>query len=318
MEDLMKHKTASMPVSDRLTVLVRTARANPSVLTSLRPAIREARGEWVAFRRVASTFPRITETAWNGLTIPEKYALVKKVARKPIALPVTQSAVRNGEAFMTYVIDPVGNHSKFYEALIVPENGGFRVKRRWGALTDSRMTGRVEGEKFDNDDRFWFPSMEQAKRELAIHYATRISHGYIDAYGSKHVTPDGHRLPLGEYPVGLDRNVGFGWGTQSVTKCIPALRDLAASLSDAIGAIQAGAPTATLDIKTPLDRALGFVRLVVHADSTMGQKLVVAITKAMRRIEGGPRFVPDPEGRRLRADLVAIRNYVTKQISYCG
>jgi len=42
------------------------------------------------------------------------------------------------------------------------------------------------------------------------------------------------------------------------------------------------------------------------------------LTKAIRRIEGGPRFLPDLDGKKLRSDLVTIINYVSKQTSFCA
>jgi len=308
---------------DPLTALVKLARANPNMIPQLRPAIREARRltaeDHDASRRASACFPKITMQKWANLTCFEKFAVMKRVADKAtlIGRGLTKDAVRSGMGFMVYQIDKGANKSKFYEGLIVQENDGFRVIRRWGALTDSSKTGNIIGEKFDKDDRFLFQSIGAAKRELAVHFATRISHGYTDAYGPKHVTPDGHKLPMGEYPVGLDRQVGFGWGTQSVTKCIPALKSLAEQLQKAAKAIKDGDVTQVTTVAAPLQDAIKTIQQVIHADSTMGQKLLAAVMKPVRRLEGGPKFLPDMDGKRMRAELVTIINYISKQTSYC-
>jgi hypothetical protein len=111
--------------------------------------------------------------------------------------------------------------------------------------------------------------------------------------------------------------VGFGWGTQSVTRCIPALSDLVGVLREARE--QAEAHNARAEqVHQTLSRTLDILRQVTHADSTMGQKLAKIIGKPYRRLSGSPRFLPDPEGRALARELGTIINYVTKQLSYCG
>jgi hypothetical protein len=122
---------------------------------------------------------------------------------------------------------------------------------------------------------------------------------------------------MGEYPVGLTRQVGFGWGTQSVTKCIPALKTLTEQIQNAVRHIKEGDVTEATSVGGPLQDAIKTLREVVHADSTMGQRLLAAIMKPVRRLEGGNKFLPDPEGKKMRAELVAILNYITKQTSYC-
>jgi len=225
--------------------------------------------------------------------------------------------------FMVYHIDPEANKSKFYEVLIKPDGAGFRLMRRWGALTDSGATGRV-----DKRDEF-HPTVQAAQRSMMGHYSKRIKRGYTDAFravsswasGPNHVSPvDGKRLPYGQYPVGLTRDVGFGWGTQSVTQCIPALRALVEHVDQAREVIKGDTeayypPGEVID---HLSEALDAVDAVAHADSSMGNKLKNMITKAQRRAIGGGKFRPDPGNQQLSRELYSIRNYVTKQTSYCA
>lgn len=253
-----------------------------------------------------------------------------KVAHKPILMSegLTKEAVRDGRAFMVYKVDPDNNNSKFYEGLIIendqynpgtnPQNErlGYTLIRRWGALTDSGQTGRIDGAKFDDDDRAQFPTLNAAKMELRKHYATRVSHGYTDAFGADHTTPDGHKLPMGEYPVGLTRKPGFGWGSQSITTCSPVLHDLGEALSMARSEIQM---TGRSDaIKDKLENAVTALRTLAHTDSTMASKIAAAMSKVLRRLSGSPRFLPDPEGRAMALELQTIQRYVSKQMSLCS
>jgi hypothetical protein len=194
--------------------------------------------------------------------------------------------------------------------LIVPEGSGYTLKRRWGALTDSAGTGRVD--ELDMP----FDTLGPARAWLAAMQRKELAKGYKDAFGDNHVSPvDGKKLPMGQYPVGLNRAAPFGWGTQSVAQCIPALRNLKGILDEAISQIANHGPA--VGITEQLGSALAQIRMVSHADSTMGSKLQAIISKAMRRAEGGGRFLPDPDSAALMTILKTVRNYVTKQTSYC-
>ncbi|MFA6235263.1 MAG: hypothetical protein WC824_13895, partial [Bacteroidota bacterium] len=177
-----------------LGTLVRIAKTNPQLIPQLAPAIRMARElegeERDAIKMASHHFPVITRGKWANMTCLEKYAVMKRLAHKAILFPqgLTKDAVRQGMGFMVYDIEAGANKSKFYEGLVVPDDGGFRVIRRYGALTDSGQTGKIVGENWDHEEKFVFQTLQQAKRELGIHYATRIAHGYTDAYGPKHVT----------------------------------------------------------------------------------------------------------------------------------
>jgi len=262
---------------------------------------------------------RFAKDNWSTMTVFEKYATMQRLAHKPIMLNMglNKRAVQSGEGFMVYAIDQAKNNSKFYEGLIVPENGGFQIKRRWGALTDSGQTGRIDGAKFDEDERFFFPSLGSAKRELRAHYAKRLSRGYVDAFGPDHVSPvDGLKLPMGQYPVGLSRKPGFGWGQQSVTQCLPSLKYIMDDLAEAKMEIQQNKTSDT--IEDTLDHAVGILSRLAHEDSTMAGKLKQAMAKMLRRVRGSVRFLPDPEGVALTKEINMVMRYISKQTSYCG
>lgn len=255
----------------------------------------------------------MTVKKWAGLTCLEKYALLQKVAHKPILQRegLNRNKVKSGEAFMVYQIDPKSNKSKFYEGMVVPEGAGFKVIRRWGALTDSGQTGRIDGPKFDSDPRFWFDNINSAKRELQQHYAKRVSHGYTDAFGRNHVSPvDGSKLPQGEYPVGLTRAPGFGWGSQSVTVCVPGLKELQVEISATMDLLQGGYEPDTDAIESALDRAGKLVRKFYMQDSTMARKVEQYLDKAIHATAS--------DSRTLFRALKNLNSYLTKQLSYCS
>ena len=146
---------------------------------------------------------------------------------------------------------------------------------------------------------------------------TQVSeNGYIDVFGSKHVHPDtGKKLPLGEYPIGLERAVGFGWGTESASFCIPALHNLVNEVDAARSALQAGQPVEAID--ATLQAALDAINEVSAEDSGIAGRLRKLISKPMRRVRGGGRFKPDPGNMQLMRELYTIKNYATKQTAYC-
>ena len=133
--------------------------------------------------------------------------------------------VQSDEGFALYWIDPAANHSKFYEGLMSPNGDGtFNVKFRWGALTDSGFTGRIDGAKFDR--RQSMLSEREAKALLRKKYLAKTRKGYVDAWQ--------HSGAKGQYPVGLRRDVGFGWGVQEAAFCTVGLR----TIQDLLGQAQ--------------------------------------------------------------------------------
>lgn len=256
-------------------------------------------------------------------------ALTVKLAHKPILQPqgLDMRAVKEGMGTMLYFIDGAKNHSKFYEMLVVPSGGGFTLMRRWGALTDTGMTGRVDSKDMP------FMSLRQAQAELAKIYREKVGKGYKDAFNGKmHVSPaTGERLPLGQYPVGLTRTPGFGWGTQSATVCIPSLRDLQEKLDSALNELEEDS-----DLSMLLADMEGAQRLInalmrnpqaieAETNKSMGDIIDKAMKTPLSRIRAlqgmartGPGRLPDLDRGKLRSELVAIRNYVRKQLSYCA
>jgi hypothetical protein len=275
--------------------------------------------EKTAFENAKLAFPTLTEELWVGSTIPEKYATVRRVAHKPVLLSdgLTIQKVRDREAFMVYKIDAGANNSKFYEAIILPsDDGSFRVKRRWGALTDSGQTGRMDGQKFDFDPRFSGLSLSQAKGVLLKVYKDRLDHGYTDAFGPDHVTPDGKKLPSGQYPVGLARQVGFGWGTQSVSFCVPALRQVKDHIQAAQNALRSGDHGGASEHQNLAER---LAQKVLQADSSMGQKILENI----EHMQGRAALVlsgraGDSEVGNWTVAMSRLMSYLDKQLSLCN
>ena len=305
------------------TKLAKVARAREDLRPLLLPLLKQARDnrlESVDAYLAARHHFKVKAARWNGLTNFEKLALLRRVAHLPTLAPLglDKDTVRQGRGFMTYKIDRDANNSKFYEGLIVGGGSlGVKVIVRWGALTDSGETGKIEGARFDNDPRYEARNLDGAKKILAKIYKTRMAHGYKDAFGPDHVSPiDGKKLPMGQYPVGLTRQVGFGWGTQSITQCVPALHQLTDQLASALRATSQ--KEATADIKVKLEATNALLNALTHADSSMASKLKGAIGKVLRRLEGSPRFLPDPDGVQLARELKTIITYITKQTSYCG
>jgi predicted DNA-binding WGR domain protein len=122
-----------------------------------------------------------------------------KTAHGPVAL--------KDPDVMLYFIDPGKNSSKFYEMKIVKSGlMNYVLQKRWGRLTDSGVTGRVDSkdEMFDN--------MGDAQRAMQIHAKSKMVKGYKPA-------------PNQEYPIGLGA-AGFGWGGQAACSYTPELKAL--------------------------------------------------------------------------------------------
>jgi hypothetical protein len=136
--------------------------------------------------------------------------------------------------------------------------------------------------------------------------------------------------------VGLTREVGFGWGTQSATKCIPSLRDLQEKIDGALGTILEVKEADHSDLSEILadlqaaDRIInGLMRNQEAIDDTnqsMGDILAGMLAMPMKRINAlmgtmGRAQVGRPiilDRQNLREELVAIKNYVRKQLSHCA
>jgi len=248
-----------------------------------------------------------------------------KLAHKPIMERegLTPAAVREGNAAMLYKIDAEENNSKFYEMLIIPESNTFVLKRRWGALTDTGQTGRI-AEKLE-----FFPNAAAAQSGLAKIYRDKTGKGYRDAFNRKmHVSPmDGKPLAMGQYPVGLTRKPGFGWGTQSATKCIPSLRTLQEKIDGTLNDLSENSDlTQILDGLVDASKIInGLMRnpeaLDADTNQSMGDILAAKMGPSIKRIralQGVPMSRIKPDLALLRSELVATRNYISKQLAYCG
>ena len=159
----------------------------------------------------------------QSLEMPFKSASkdLSKVAHKPHIREINRNTNRDGLSSMLYYVDKAKNHSKFHEMHV----DGTTLKRVWGALTDRGGFGKTRSKSES------FSSPEQAMGQMQKIKATKVRKGYIDTYGRLHRTPEGKALPQGQYPIGLTREVGFGWGTQESAFCIPELMRLKEDLA---------------------------------------------------------------------------------------
>jgi predicted DNA-binding WGR domain protein len=219
-----------------------------------------------------------------------------KVAHRPYMPEITLAAYRDGMAMMLYFIDAQKNHSKFYEMAIIPDDfGTFTLRKMWGALTDL-----AKGKRPTQDEVGL--AIPEAKRMMAAHARSKLAKGYQDAFKNR---------PLGQYPVGLEREVGFGWGTQSATKCVPALRNLLAEISTAI---EAGMVGDANEVAQSLGDAQRFMAQI--EDSSMLREIEKLIYGPVSRLRGHPRFIPDQD--KTMAELKRLSNYLRRQLSECN
>lgn len=272
--------------------------------------------------RLAASRPSLRDRLLPLLTGDSRKASIR-VANRPHLEPegLNARAVAEGLGVMLYFIDAEKNHSKFYEMLIIAEPNTAVLKRRWGALTDSAATGNVA-----KKDEF-FPSLAAAQSAMAKIYREKTGKGYRDAFNRKmHVSPSDNKvLPMGQYPVGLTRTVGFGWGTQSATRCIPALRNLQEKVDAAKNDIdEANLSELLMDITAADVLVSQIMRNPLALDSTtnrsMGDilaKMLGPMSRRIRALQGEPIARIKPDLEKLRRELVAVSNYLNGQLSYC-
>ena len=187
---------------------------------------------------------------------------------------VTPKELRDGHAFMTYKIDAGKNNSKFYEGKIAPA-----------------------------DDGSWSLLKSQAQRMLDKERKKRLGpRGYADAMKSR---------PLGQYPVGLDRDVGFGWGTQSITQCVPALRSMSELIVTALAEVQDD------DAQDFLRALEGLVALTADLPaSSMAKEIAKKMRPPVQRMKKNPRFIDDPN--RTTKELMTLKRYIDRQTKECN
>jgi predicted DNA-binding WGR domain protein len=222
-----------------------------------------------------------------------------KLAHRPHF--VTPKELRDGHAFMTYKIDAGKNNSKFYEGKIAPaDDGSWSLLKRWGALTDKGPDrSRVDGAKYDKHGL----SESQAQRMLDKERKKRLGpRGYADAMKSR---------PVGQYPVGLDRDVGFGWGTQSITQCVPALRSMSEQIITALAEVQQD------DAQDFLLALEGLAALTSDLPaSSMAKEIAKKMRPPVQRMKKNPRFIDDPN--RTTKELMTLKRYIDRQIKECN
>ncbi|MBQ73338.1 MAG: hypothetical protein CMJ67_10585 [Planctomycetaceae bacterium] len=228
-----------------------------------------------------------------------RYASTRRVAHRPHF--VTPKELRDGHAFMTYKIDAGKNNSKFYEGKITPaDDGSWSFLKRWGALTDKGARhSRVDGAKYDKHGL----TEAQAQRMLDKERKKRLGpRGYTDAMKSR---------PVGQYPVGLQRDVGFGWGTQEITNCVPALRNMSDLIVTALAEVQQDDPGDLL-------RALEGLAVLVGdlPTSSMAKEIAKKMRPPVQRMKKNPRFISDPN--RTTKELMTLKRYIDRQTKECN
>ena len=216
---------------------------------------------------------------------------------------VTPRELRDGHAFMTYKIDAGKNNSKFYEGKIAPaDDGSWSLLKRWGALTDKgTKTGMpVQGERYDRHGLSEAKAQGMLEKEKRKRLGPR---GYADAMKSR---------PLGQYPVGLDRPGNSGpWGQQSITQCVPALRDMSELIGTAVAEVQQD------DAQDFLRALEGLVLLTGDLpSSSMAKEIAKMMRSPVQRMKKNPRFIDDPS--RTMKELMTLKRYIDRQTNECN
>ena len=225
--------------------------------------------------------------------------LIKTAGQNPIS--VSQKDIRNGDAFMTYLVNEENNNSKFYEVSIrLQGDGTWSYTPRWGALTDTGRPGRVDGARFDKHGL----TEDQARRMLDKQYKKRVQRGYTDAARHK-------SFAKFKYPVGLSRRPGFGWGVQSITSCVPELRGMVDLIDLSLAEIREDDPLELLGHLESMTEVLRGLE-----DSDMAERVSKLIRPAIQRMRKNPRFILEP-ARTVR-DLQKVRRYLGQQLALCN
>ena len=240
----------------------------------------------------------------------ERQAGKKEARRGAITPGVDKRSVRDGTATMVWFLDQAKNSSKFYEQLITPERGGgYKLFRQWGRLTDQGAA------KSRATKELYFDDEGSAQREMQKRYMKSLRSGYIDAFGNKHRTPDGKKLPMGEYPVGLG-DVGGLWQGEEAAACVPELRYIMDSIGEAMTA-------------SSREDAEGLLHSLESANRTLERlersDLSKALQKMMRnplgRMQGARSDLAlgiIPEKSKTVRELGTMLRYLNKRLSLCG
>ena len=171
---------------------------------------------------------------------------------------------------MLYMIDKSRNNSKFYEMSVMPTNkapraskqkgdGEYVVVKRWGRLTDSGATGRVDS----MNEHFW--DEREARSHMEKHKRAKMSKGYEDVTRAQ------------EYPIGLG-GAGFGWGGQAVCSVQPDLKNLLSQMYRA---------------QEDLNKGMKMIAPIAKTDSTMAKKLKGQLEHALRDVADITSYLSD-------------------------
>lgn len=231
-------------------------------------------------------------------------ASFNKQAGKPyLALQgLNRQKVRDGEASMLYKIDREKNQSKYYEILITQNSqnkGGYTLTKRWGRL-GPRFQERTED----------FKNLAGAKAELQRIELSKVKRGYISAFGDYHRSPNGKKLPQGQYPLGLESNAG-SWANQDINSCKPALKQLSRKLLQAT--LDAELGEVGQDLLQDLELAWSLTDGLTGSMATEVRKRMKA---PLERLRGtNRRFAFDPF--KIVKELKTLSNYLERQLSRC-
>jgi len=236
--------------------------------------------------------------------------LLKEARRGALTPGVNKNSVRDGMATMVWFLDRAKNSSKFYEQLITPEQGGgYKLLRQWGRLTDKGSVDQKRQKIIYKD------SLPEAQREMQSRYMKSLRSGYIDAFGNKHRTPDGKKLPMGEYPVGLG-DVGGLWKGEEAAACVPELRYMMDSLGQAMGASSREDAQGLL---SALEDAQGTLLRMERSD--LSQALTKMMRKPLGRMQGARQDLAlgiIPEKSKTVREIGTMLRYLNKRLSLCG
>ena len=177
--------------------LIKLAHSNPELRKEILPLLKQAGCEKLPEGGMRENCEKKKEEGAKGDKAEDKKASLK-TAHGPVAL--------TNPDVMLYFIDKAANSSKFYEMKCTRQGAQWVLQRRWGRLTDSASSGRVDS----NDTQF--PSEALAKAAMMKIQMEKSGKGYKLA-------------PNQEYPIGLGA-AGFGWGGQQACTYKPELRRL--------------------------------------------------------------------------------------------
>lgn len=245
-----------------------------------------------AMQRRASALSRVAST-------------IKTAAGKPYLQSegLTRQKVRDEEASMLYLINEAKNESKYYEMIIVknPQNegGGYTLIRRYGRL----------GPRFQ-ERREVFKNLVVAKAEMKRIELQKVKKGYVSAFGDYHRAPNGKKLPLGQYPIGLESHAG-SWANQEVISCKPVLMNLKRKLEDAV--LDAENGQIGEDLRDDLEQVYA---LTTGLDESMAKEIQKKLRPPLERLRGtNRRFKFDPFT--IVKELKSLSKYLSLQLSLC-